>query len=304
MTYVIKNLFQRLFAWILALIATLTPGPVIPDTPAEPDPAPYLFASEQAYQDYYLYCTEEDPEPYTWSPEALAARDNVEKVLEYNGFSVTLFKNGTARINHLTKPVENVKIPSEVEGHSVAAIYSILPYNDYDTAGKIADKVKTATIPDTVEFIMEGAFEDLSNLRSITFGARVKYMQADAFRDCTLLGAVALPDALEEIPVCAFESCVALTAVSIGKNVRKIGICAFFDCPYLKKVTLPDGVTLLDQQCFALCKGLTYIYIPASVTSIDDNAFGKCDKLTIHGEKGSYAQSYAAAQGIPFKQGA
>ena len=304
MSYVVMNLLRRVVAWFLAIIASLTPAGNKPTSPTEIDTAPYLFDFEQAYQDYYLYCTEEDPEPYSWSPEALAARDNVEQVLEYDGFSVTLFKNGTARINNLTRPVENVNIPAEVQGCPVVAIYSILPYNDYDAAGKIAEKVKTATIPDTVEFIMEGAFEDLSNLSSVTFGARVKYMQANAFRDCTLLTAVALPDALETVPVCAFESCVALTSVSFGKNVKTIDVCAFFDCPYLKKITLPEGVTTLGIQCFAMCRGLTYIYIPASVTAIGDSAFGKCDRLTIHGEKGSYAQSYAAAEGIPFKQGA
>ena len=49
MTYVIKNLFKRLFAWILALIATLTTGPVIPEPSGEVADAPYLFDSEQAY---------------------------------------------------------------------------------------------------------------------------------------------------------------------------------------------------------------------------------------------------------------
>ena len=304
MSYVFTNLLRRVIAWFLAIIASLTPAGNKPTSPAETDPAPYLFDSEQAYQDYYLYCTEEDPEPYSWSPEALAARDNVEQVLEYEGFSVTLFKNGTARINNLTKPLEDVNIPAEVEGCPVVAIYSILPCNDYDNAGKIADKVRTATIPDTVEFLMEGAFEDLSNLRSVTFGARVKYMQPNAFRDCTLLTAVALPDALEVVPICAFESCVALTSVSFGKNVKTIDVCAFYDCPHLKKVTLPDSVMSLEKQSFALCRGMTYVYIPASVTSIADDAFGKCDLLTIHGESGSYAQSYATAQSIPFRQGA
>ena len=303
MSSVLMNLLRRFIAWFLAIIATLSPGPVISVPADDPADAPYLFDSEQAYQDYYLYCTEEDPEPYSWSPEALAARDNVERTLAYDGFFVTLFKNKTARIDNLMQPMENVNIPASVEGYAVTAIYSILPYNDYDTAGKIAAKVKTAVIPDTVEFIMERAFEDLSNLREVTFGRRVRFMQANAFRDCTLLTSVALPDALEAIPVSAFESCVALTDVALGKHVRTIGVCAFEDCPYLKKVTLPDSVTTLEKQCFALCKGLTYVYIPASVTSIADDAFGLCNKLTIHGEKGSNAQIYAAAQNIPFKQG-
>ena len=299
----ILALLKRFIAFLMSIFATLSLNPQKPNPSGEVDPASFLFASEQAYQDYYLYCTEEDPEPYSWSPEALAAREHVEKELVSGNFSVTLFKNGTARINALTKPVENVTIPAEIEGHSVAAIYSILPYHDYDNASKIAAKVKKAVIPDTVEFIMDGAFEDLSNLREVKFGNRVRFMQANAFRDCSFLTSVVLPDSLYTVPISGFESCLALTSVTLGKNVRILDVCAFYDCPNLKRITLPSSVTEIGKQCFALDSGLSYIYIPASVTSIGDLAFGRCSRLTIHGEKGSAAESYAAAEGIPFTPG-
>lgn len=295
-------ILKRLIAALLAFIASLSMKPVKPSG-GEVDPDLFLFGSEKAYEDYYLYCTEEDPEPYSWSPEALAARENVERVLISGNYSVTLFKNKTARINELLKPVENVVIPEKVEGYPVVAIAAILPYNDPDNASKIASKVKTAVIPDTVEFIMDDAFEDLSNLRSVQFGARVRFMQAYAFRDCRYLTSVALPDALMDIPVCAFDGCWALSSVTIGKNVRSVGTAAFSDCPNLKRVELPETVTSLGQQCFAMCRSLKYIYIPAAVTEIEENAFIGCGRLTIHGENGSYAQTFAAEQGIAFAQG-
>ncbi|MBQ6119382.1 MAG: hypothetical protein IJK98_09130, partial [Clostridia bacterium] len=64
---------------------------------------------------------------------------------------------------------------------------------------------------------------------------------------------------------------------------------AFFGSSFF---TISDAA--LNKQCFALCKGLTYVCIPASVAVIADDAFGKCDRLTIHGESGSFARSYAA----------
>ena len=191
---VISVLFKRVFAYLLSLLALLNLIPNKPAQPGDPGDKPYAFASAQAYQDYYFYCTEEDPEPYAWSPEALAARENVDRTCAADGFAVTLFKNGTARIDALTSPMRDVTIPAEVEGRPVTAIFGILPRNDYDTAGRIADAVKTVTIPDSVEYIMEGAFEDLSNLRSVQFGSRVKYMEANAFRDCVYLTGVILPD--------------------------------------------------------------------------------------------------------------
>lgn len=303
MADIAMNLLRRVFAWFMALISvfSLKGGQ---NTPAPETGKPYLFSSEQAYENYYLYCTEEDPEPYAWSPEALAARANVVKETESGGFSVTLFKNGTARVNHMTRPAETAEIPASVDGYTVTAVYSVLPYGAYDAAARIASAVKKAVIPDTVEYVMERAFEDLSNLREVRFGARVRFMGANAFRGCTLLSAAVLPDSLLALPVSAFESSAALTSVVFGKNVRRIGVCAFFDCPNLRRVTLPGGVTSLDTQCFALCKRLSYIYIPASVTAIEDDAFGRCDRLTIHGEQGSYAETWAAAHGVPFAAGA
>lgn len=297
-------LIKRIIAYLLSLFALLNGHPSQP-APGGPDAAAYVFSSAQEYQDYYLYCTDEDPEPYSWSQEALAARNNVEKVVSANGFTVALFRNNTARINALEDvSARDVVIPSEVEGHTVTAIYSILPYQNYDAAGKIAATLRSVVIPDSVEYIMERAFEDLSNLRSVSFGRRLKYMEANAFRDCSFLTTVALPDALEEIPAVAFNGCLALTEVVFGSHVRTIGRYAFEHCPCLRKVTLPASTETLEEYCFAQCDSLSYVYIPAGVTSIGYNAFGKCGRLTLHGENGSLAQQYAAENGIPFRVGA
>lgn len=299
---IISVLFKRVFAYLLSLLALLNLTPNKPAQPGAPAEKPYVFNAAQEYQNYYFYCTEEDPEPYSWSPEALAARENVDRMCTAEGFSVTLFKNGTARIDALTAPQRDVTVPAEVEGCPVVAVYGILPRNDYDTAGKIADTVKTLVLPDSVEYIMEGAFEDLSNLRSVQFGGREKYMEPNAFRDCVYLTGVILPDSLEEIPAVAFNGCLALTKVGFGKDLRTVGRYAFEFCA-LRKVTLPDTVRVLEEYAFAQCRSLTYVYVPASVTEIGRNAFGRCDRLTIHGETGSAAQRYAEENGIPFKAG-
>ena len=299
------QIIKRIVAYILSLFALLNGHPGQPAQPVDEQAAPYVFSSAQEYQDYYLYCMDEDPEAYGWTPETVAARDNVEKIVSCGGFTVALFRNNTARINALEDvSARDVTIPSEVEGHAVTAIYSILPWRDYDNASRIAATLRSVVIPDSVEYIMDGAFEDLSNLRSVQFGCRAKYMEANVFRDCAFLTSVVLPDPLEEIPPVAFDGCYALTEVVFGSHIRAIGLCAFENCAGLRKVTLPETVTTLGTYCFALCTNLTYIYIPAGVTVIERNAFGKCDRLTIHGEAGSYAQQYAAENGIPFRAGA
>ena len=52
---------------------------------------------------------------------------------------------------------------------------------------------------------------------------------------------------------------------------------------------------------FSSCESLTSITIPDSVTSIGKSAFAGCTSLTIYGYAGSYAESYAKENDIPFK---
>ena len=65
-------------------------------------------------------------------------------------------------------------------------------------------------------------------------------------------------------------------------------------------VSIPNGVTSIGDDAFYNCSGLTEITIPDSVTSIGDYAFYDCTNLTIYGYTGSYAETYAKENDIPF----
>ena len=69
----------------------------------------------------------------------------------------------------------------------------------------------------------------------------------------------------------------------------------------LERVTLPSGCKSIGSRAFAGNASLVRVHIPASVTSIAGDAFDGCAKLTISGEEGSYAQTFAEQNGIPFK---
>ena len=72
-------------------------------------------------------------------------------------------------------------------------------------------------------------------------------------------------------------------------------------CPggYKGDLVIPDGVTRIMNYSFNECSGLTSVTIPDSVTIIADDAFNGCN-LTIYGSTGSYAQTYAVRNHIPF----
>ena len=65
-------------------------------------------------------------------------------------------------------------------------------------------------------------------------------------------------------------------------------------------VVIPDGVTKIGDCAFFACQNLTNAYIPDSVTKIGESAFAFCKKLTLCAPAGSYAETYAKENGIPF----
>jgi hypothetical protein len=74
----------------------------------------------------------------------------------------------------------------------------------------------------------------------------------------------------------------------------------FDGCTSLTSVTIPDSVTSIGYRAFCHCTSLTSVTIPDSVTSIGDWAFDGCENVTIKGKAGSYAETYAKSEEIPF----
>ncbi|MBP0970456.1 MAG: leucine-rich repeat protein, partial [Oscillospiraceae bacterium] len=108
-------------------------------------------------------------------------------------------------------------------------------------------------------------------------------------------------ETVTEIGDYLFHGCTDLTSITIPDSVTRIGNHAFSDCTGLTSVTIPDGVTLINQCAFSGCTGLTSITIPESVTSISQSAFEDCNDLTIRGYAGSFAESFAKENNIPFQ---
>lgn len=76
---------------------------------------------------------------------------------------------------------------------------------------------------------------------------------------------------------------------------------AFADSYTLASIELPDTLVSIGREAFANCSTLAMVYIPDSVTSIDVTAFDSVAAgFTIYGESGSYAETYAKENGIPF----
>lgn len=91
-----------------------------------------------------------------------------------------------------------------------------------------------------------------------------------------------------------------MISVVLPEGVTSIGFRTFDGCPNLTSVTLPSSMTSISYWAFNGCKMLTDIHIPSGTVKIEKTAFENCEKLTIHAPAGSYAETYAKENNIPF----
>lgn len=132
-----------------------------------------------------------------------------------------------------------------------------------------------------------------------------------------------IPENVYYIANRAFQGCLNLKHITIQSGMWWIGEYAFYSCYNLESIEIPDGVIIIDDSAFANCRSVTSVVIPNSVETIRSNTFRgcyelesivippsvtymngeifrDCDFLTIYGETGSHAESYARDYDIPF----
>ncbi len=114
-----------------------------------------------------------------------------------------------------------------------------------------------------------------SNINGLT----VTGIGDNAFEDNTNLTSVTIPGNVTSIGQEAFSTCINLANVTMSNGVTSIGYGAFFGCYRLSSLTIPASVTSIGQQAL-LGTRLASVTIPGSVTSIGDSAFNDCASLT------------------------
>lgn len=184
--------------------------------------------------------------------------------------------------------------------------------------------LKDITIPDTVMKIGDVAFSGCTALPQITLPASVQTIGDKAFSHCealadvklseglTSIGSyafehnialpkVTLPNTLESLGERAFQYCDVLADVDLGAGLKVIPEYCFYKDSALQKVILPYQFTTVNASAFANCTKLTDITFNRNVSSVDASALSYKDKTTIHGVKGTYAESFASDNGFKFE---
>ena len=168
-------------------------------------------------------------------------------------------------------------------------------------------------IPELETEIKKVAFEDCSNLASVSIPPSVTEIENWVFSDCPSLASIIvskdnkiydsredcnaiihtesntliygckntiIPPSVTEIGEFAFSGCSGLASISPPPSVTEIGEMAFALCKSLRSITIPESVAVIGKWAFAGCGSLTELRTPQSVTNIGFSSFSACENLT------------------------
>ena len=145
------------------------------------------------------------------------------------------------------------------------------------------------TIPSSVEYIGDYAFQNCSSLTSLKFeeNSQLTSIEQNVFRNCSgFTGDLVIPNTVEYIGNYAFYGCSGFTGdLVIPNSVTYIGEGAFWECAgFDGTLTLPVNIDTISDYAFgAYNNAMNFtgdLVIPSSVEYIGEAAFQNCSSLT------------------------
>ena len=157
-------------------------------------------------------------------------------------------------------------------------------------------------IPDGVETMESGAFQNNATLEKVTFPATLKEISCSCFFLCNNLKSVHIPGNVKTLGSYSFSCCFSLEEVVLQDGLEVIGRDAFSSCRNIKQIALPSSLTTIGESAF---QGVPFKYIalPKSVQKIGEGAFADGDgktKATFLVAKNSYAERYVIEHGYKY----
>ena len=162
--------------------------------------------------------------------------------------------------------------------------------------------LESIVLPDSVTSMGAWLFDGCEKLTSVNYplgivGHSSSYSPYDG---AVNLRSIVVPEGVTTIPQYMFRECTSLRSITLPSTLTKIEYGAFENCTGLSSIVIPDGVTSIGSNAFESCTEMKSIAVPESVNAIGSNAFYNCTSLSIYGVSGSYAETYATANSIPF----
>ncbi len=135
-------------------------------------------------------------------------------------------------------------------GFGGCAMSSISLPDSIDWMGELAfDSCKNLTsftMPDSVETMMDMCFYGCEALKSIKLSNSLTGIYYKTFCNCTSLERIDLPDSVKEIEGMSFQSCSSLSVITFGKGLEEVGLQVFKDCKRLSTLRVASIESYLN----------------------------------------------------------
>ena len=135
---------------------------------------------------------------------------------------------------------------------------------------------------------------------NVVFNGEITYISARAFQEHTNLKSITLPDSVTEIGLRAFAECPNLETVNMPKNLVQIGMGAFINCTALKSIELSERLMYIGEYAFDGCTALKTLTVKSDIALFDERNVLPSTLEQIYGYKYSGVYYYARHNGVNF----
>ena len=165
------------------------------------------------------------------------------------------------------------------------------PMYNYDYSSKRSwqyylSSIKNVVISDGATTIGSCAFNNCTNLETITLPGSIETIGDGAFNSCNKLVNINVDSSNEnysndtygvlfnkdKTTLILYPEGNTRTSYTVPNTVKTIDKRAFYNCDNLTDIIISDGVTTIGDSAFASCGNLKNITIPATVTLISTNS--------------------------------
>ncbi len=139
--------------------------------------------------------------------------------------------------------------------------------------------VGSVEIPLGVESIGVSAFEENSDITSLSISSSVTTIEDNAFYAASGITSLIIPDNVISVGTGSFQSAFNLSNLTLGSGIQSIGEAAFAGTA-LTSLIIPNNVTTLGQAAFVGISSLETLTIGSGITTISRSAFQNAYSLT------------------------
>ncbi len=211
---------------------------------------------------------------YTGGTDILRLTDTI---FAADGKAIAYFAEQRSVGKSYPETVYNITVPA---GTKKLEMFALARAGNSNITGTITvSNMNTAklVIPEGTETIKDSAYFG-SKYEEVELPSGLKKIGSTAFQDSTELKSITIPDTVTEVGSSAFHNCPALTSATIGSGLTKLNTKVFKNTA-LKEIVIPRNIAIIGEEAFRDCAFLTKVDISYGVTQIYKNAFNNCQKL-------------------------